>query len=455
MARIKNFLKKPVRSLSGVNVIAIMSKPYPCPHGKCTYCPSAFGVPESYTGLEPAARRALMENYDPYFQVQNRLRQFELMGHEPQKIELIIMGGTFLHQPKEYREWFVKEAIRAMNDYPEVKYYEKNIEEVEKENENAKIRDVGLTFETRPDYGKEKEAKWMLRVGGTRVELGVQTLYDEVYKIVNRGHTVKDVIESTKVLKDHGFKIVYHMMLGLPGTNREMDINAFKKLFEDERFRPDMLKIYPTLVIKGSKLYEEWKKGNYKPITTKEAIERIIEIKKIVPKYVRIMRVNRDIPTTTVDAGIDKSNLRELVHKEMQNRGLKCNCIRCREIGRKVPKGKLELKRYDYIASGGREIFLSFEFENDALVGFLRLRIVNNKAFIRELHIYGQMTKIGEKGDWQHKGYGAKLLIEAERIAREEYGINKISVISGIGVRNYYRKFGYEYDGLYMSNFLN
>ena len=455
MQVVKKFLKKPIRSLSGVNVVAIMSRPYPCPHGKCTYCPSASGVPESYTGLEPAARRAYMENYDPYFQVQNRLRQFELIGHEPQKIELIIMGGTFLYQPKSYREWFVKEAIRAMNDFPNIKYYSKQIYEIEKENENAKVRDVGLTFETRPDYGKEKEAKWMLKVGGTRVELGVQTVYDEIYRIVNRGHTVKDVIESTKILKDHGFKIVYHMMLGLPGTDEEMDVRAFKKIFDDQRFRPDMLKIYPTLVIKGSKLYVDWKNGKYKPITTEEAIKRLVRIKQFVPKYVRIMRVNRDIPTSVVDAGVDKSNLRELVHREMKKMGVKCNCIRCREVGRNMPRGKIELKRLDYIASDRPEIFLSFESENDVLIGFLRLRIVGDTAFVRELHVYGQMTKIGEHVDWQHRGYGKKLLLEAERIAREEYGTKKISVISGIGVRNYYRKFGYEYDGLYMSKFLN
>ena len=295
----------------------------------------------------------------------------------------------------------------------------------------------------------------MVKVGGTRVELGVQTVYDEIYRIVNRGHTVKDVIESTKILKDHGFKIVYHMMLGLPGTDEEMDVKAFKKIFEDQRFRPDMLKIYPTLVIKGSKLYLDWKAGKYKPLTTKEAIERLIKIKQIVPKYVRIVRVNRDIPTNVIDAGIDKSNLRELVHKEMEKRGLKCNCIRCREVGRNVPKGKIELKRIDYIASDRPEIFLSFESENDVLVGFLRLRIVNDVAFVRELHVYGLMTKIGEEGEWQHRGYGARLLKEAERIAKEEFGAKKISVISGIGVRNYYRKFGYEYDGLYMSKFLN
>ena len=442
------FIKKPTRVLSGVNVVSIMARPWPCPHGKCTYCPHKFGVPESYTGLEPAARRAFQNNYDPYFQVQNRLEQFYYLGVEPQKIELIVMGGTFLFQPEGYRNWFIKEAIRGMNDFPERKYEEKNLKQVQKENENAKIRDVGMTFETRPDWGKEREAKWMLNAGGTRVELGVQTVYDEVYKIVNRGHKIKDVVESTKILKDHGFKIVYHMMLGLPGTNREMDINAFKKIFEDERFRPDMLKIYPTLVIKGSKLYEDWKSGNYKPLNEKEVVDRVTEIMKYIPEYVRIMRVERDIPSNVVDAGVKKTNMREYIMKEMKRRGIKCKEIRCREIGRNPINGKPILKKIEYKASGRREIFLSYEIK-DSIIGFLRLRLMKDFSFVRELHVYGEMTKIGERLDWQHKGYGMKLLKEAERISKEN-GIKKIKIISGIGVRNYYRKFGYRFDGTYM-----
>ncbi len=443
------FVKKPTRIKSGVNVIAIMARPWPCPHGKCTYCPHKFGVPESYTGLEPAARRAFQNNYDPYFQVQNRLNQFLYLGKDPQKIELIVMGGTFLYQPEGYRNWFIKEAIRAMNDFPQKKYEEKNLKEVQKENENANIRNVGMTFETRPDWGKEKEADWMLHAGGTRVELGVQTIYDEVYKIVNRGHTVKDVIESTKILKDKGFKIVYHMMLGLPGTNEEMDVNAFKVIFEDSRFRPDMLKIYPTLVINGSQLYEDWKRGKYKPLRDREAIERIKKIMRYIPEYVRVMRINRDIPTNVIEDGISKSNLREYVEDE------NCREIRCREIGRvKKVIGKPKLKRIDYVASKRKEIFLSFETDN-AIIGFLRLRIMKNFSFVRELHVYGNMTPLGKVGDWQHRGFGSKLLKEAERISKEEFSLKKIKVISGIGVRNYYRKHGYSFDGVYMSKFLN
>ena len=443
------FIKKPTRVLSGVNVVSIMSRPWPCPHGKCTYCPSRNGVPESYTGLEPAARRAFQNNYDPYYQVQNRLNQFHYLGVEPQKIELIIMGGTFLFQPIGYRNWFIKEALRAMNDYPDIKYEEKNLKQVQHENENANIRNVGMTFETRPDWGKEKEARWMLSAGGTRVELGVQTVYDEIYDIVHRGHTIEDVIESTRILKDYGFKIVYHMMLGLPGTNREMDINAFKEIFQNENFRPDMLKIYPTLVIKGSKLYDDWKNGKYEPLKEKEVIDRIAEIMRYIPKYVRIMRVERDIPSNVVDAGVKKTNIREYVMKEMKKRGIKCNEIRCREIGRKVINGKPELKKIEYIASKRKEIFLSYEIK-DSIIGFLRLRLMDNFSFVRELHVYGEMTRIGERLDWQHMGYGKKLLKEAERISKEN-NLNEIKIISGIGVRDYYKKLGYILNGSYMT----
>ncbi len=260
--RVRKILQiKPTRTISGVAVVAVMSKPYPCPHGKCIYCPHASNVPESYTGKEPATRRAIANKFDPYKQVQNRLNQLYSIGHLPQKIELIIMGGTFPAMPKQYQESFVKMCLLAMNHFHKSKpKVIPSLEKVQKANEKAKIRCVGMTFETRPDYGKEKHAELMLKLGGTRVELGVQTIYDEVYKKVNRGHTIKDVIESTKILKDKGFKILYHMMLGLPGTTKEMDIKALKEIFENPDFRPDMLKIYPTLVIKGSKLYEDWKK---------------------------------------------------------------------------------------------------------------------------------------------------------------------------------------------------
>jgi len=450
---------KPTRTISGVAVVAVMAKPYPCPHGKCAYCPHIDDVPESYTGKEPAARRAIANNFDPYKQVQNRLTQLYSIGHLPQKIELIIMGGTFPAMPRDYQEDFVKKCLLAMNRFPKLKpKIMPSLEKIQKANEKAKIRCIGMTFETRPDWGKEKHADFMLKLGGTRVELGVQTIYDDVYKKVNRGHTVKDVVESTKILKDKGFKVLYHMMLGLPGTTKERDIHALKEIFKNPDFRPDMIKIYPTLVIKGSKIYEDWRRGKYKPIDEDYATDVIIELKKIVPEWVRIMRIERDIPGTEIKAGIKSTNLRQKIQQRLKEKGIKCNCIRCREIGHilknggKVDTNSIKLHKIKYDASGGKEFFLQFKDKNNVLIGFLRLRL-SKIAIIRELHVYGEQILIGKKGSWQHKGYGKKLLKEAEKIAKEN-GYKKIYVISGIGVREYYRKVGYRKDKYYMSKTL-
>ena len=458
--KVRNILQiKPTRTMSGVAVVAVMSKPWPCPHGKCTYCPHVDNVPESYTGKEPAARRAIANNFDPYKQVQNRLAQLYATGHLPQKVELIVMGGTFPAMPRVYQENFIKKCLLAMNRFP--KHEPKKIpslEKIQKANERAKIRCVGMTFETRPDWGKEKHADFMLKLGGTRVELGVQTVYDRIYKKVNRGHTVKDVIESTKILKDKGFKVLYHMMLGLPGATKKTDINALKEIFANPDFRPDMLKVYPTLVIKGSRLYEDWKRGKYNPINEKYATDVIISLKRNIPEWVRIMRIERDIPGTEIAAGIKSTNLRQMIQKEMNRRSVRCKCIRCREVGHVLKnKGKIDAKSIKmntikYKASKGKEFFLQFKDKNGTLVGFARLRL-SKVAIIRELHVYGEQILIGKKGSWQHKGYGKKLLKEAERIAKEN-GYKRIYVISGIGAREYYRKFGYRKTGYYMSKTL-
>ena len=447
---------KPTRTISGVAVVAVMAKPWPCPHGKCTYCPHINNVPESYTGKEPATRRAIANNFDPYKQVQNRLTQLYATGHIPQKVELIIMGGTFPAMPRGYQEDFVKKCLLAMNRFPKsLSLKKKTLEEIQKANEKAKIRCVGMTFETRPDWGKEKHAEFMLKLGGTRVELGVQTIYNDVYKKVNRGHTVEDVIESTKILKDKGFKVLYHMMLGLPGTTREMDINALKEIFKNPNFRPDMIKVYPTLVIRGSKLYEDWKRGKYKPIDEEYATDVIIEMKKNIPEWVRIMRIERDIPGTEIEAGIKSTNLRQKIQQKLKQEKIRCKCIRCREVGHVLKNGgridekSIKLHKIEYEASGGKEFFLQFKDKNDVLIGFLRLRL-SKTAIIRELHVYGEQILIGKHGVWQHKGYGRKLLKEAEKIAKEN-GYRKIYVISGIGAREYYRKFKYRKDGYYMS----
>lgn len=480
-------MKKPTRTISGVAIVAVMCHPHKCPHGRCKYCPESSVAPPSYTGEEPAALRARMFSFHPYVQTFNRLYQLRNIGHPIDKVELIIMGGTFASRPLDYQEWFVTQCLRAMNDFESIintiprnqkeadivpptdfKY----LHDVKKSNEHSKVRCVGLTFETRPDYSKTEDVNRMLGFGVTRVELGVQTLYNYIYKRIDRGHRIQDVIEANQILRDSGIKVAMHMMPGLYSTPRS-DLNMFKRLFTEPSFCPDMLKIYPCLVTEGSEFYEMWKRGEYEPYTSEQAVDLIVEVKKILPKWVRTMRIQRDIPATLIDAGVKKSNLGELVYNRLEEENIQCQCIRCREVGHKRAHGiepdydNIELLRTDYDVTGGHEIFLSIEDPgNDIIIGFTRLRIPSkntfrpeitpNSALIRELHVYGQMQKIGKNKEnlWQHKGYGGRLLHEAERIAKEEYEKNKLLIISGIGVRDYYRKLGYHKDGPYMSKFI-
>ncbi|MFC2154179.1 tRNA uridine(34) 5-carboxymethylaminomethyl modification radical SAM/GNAT enzyme Elp3 [Candidatus Altiarchaeota archaeon] len=481
--------KKPTRTISGVAVVAAMTKPSACPHGKCRYCPGGpeINVPQSYTGKEPATRRAIQYGFHPYLQTTFRLRQLKNIGHPIDKVELIVMGGTLTAQCLDYQEWFVKECFRAMNDFDEnfkrvnesgeaafLKTFESSekefryMEDIQEKNEKASVRCIGLTFEPRPDWAKKDEIDRMLGFGVTRVEIGVQIPDDKTYKQVERGHTVQDVVDATQQLKDSGIKVGYHLMPGVLGHRPEFDLAAFRKVFEDERFKPDMIKIYPCIVLKDTEYYDEWKEGKFTPLTAEQAVEEIVEIKKMLPPWLRTMRVMRDIPSNLIEAGIKSSNLGQLVYEELEKQDAKCQCIRCREVGRFLMKGiepdpgKIELVRRDYKASGGKEIFLSFEeTELDALVGFLRLRIPSNpfrpeitqdSSLIRELHVYGPMVEVGEKPEyeWQHRGYGKELLDEAEKIAAEEYDKKELLVTSGIGVRDYYRKQGYEGKGVYM-----
>jgi elongator complex protein 3 len=510
LAFLKKYLQtKPTRTISGVAVIAVMTKPMPCPHGKCACCPggpkSEFGdVPQSYTGKEPATLRAIRNKYDAYLQVFNRLEQYVVLGQSPEKVELIVMGGTFPSFPKDYQEEFVHFAFKAMNDFSKLFYsrsgeldiikfreffelpgevgsakrvksihakllkmkngMKKSLELEQKKNETANIRCVGLTIETRPDYAKLQHANEMLRLGCTRVELGVQSVYDDALKRVERGHDVNESVVATKTLKDLGFKINYHMMPGLPGVGFLQDIEGLKKLFDDSRFRPDMLKLYPCMVLRGTKLHDEWKKGLYKPLTTEQAARLVSEFKRHIPEYVRIMRVQRDIPTEQTEAGVDKTNLRQMISQQMKKQGTSCRCIRCREIKGEAIKGKVELKVNEYLASGGTEYFISLE-NNDKLIGFCRLRfpsqalrkeITADSALIRELHVYGTSIALGTKGggqDVQHKGFGKRLLKEAETIAKKA-GKKKMVIISGVGVRDYYRKLGYKKEGPYMARLM-
>jgi elongator complex protein 3 len=457
--------RKEARALSGVNVVAVMTEPMECPHGRCAYCPGGpgEGVPQSYTGHEPASMRGAQNEYDPYRQVSSRIQQLRAIGHEVDKVELIIMGGTFPASPPEYQEGFVKGCLDAL-----VGTHTQSLAEAKRLAEDADISNVGMTVETRPDCLDAQEVDRLLWLGVTRVELGVQNVYDDVYELVERGHTVRDVVEATRFLKDSGLKVCYHMMPGLPGSDPERDLEGFRTIFEDARFRPDMLKIYPTLVIKGTKLYDWWSEGSYEPLSTDAAVGLVAKMKELVPPWVRIMRIQRDIPSTIIDAGVDKSNLRQLVQKEMKRRGSACRCIRCREVGHrtgdKPDPENLEVVRRVYEASEGVENFISVEDEDaDVLVGFLRLRIPSEgahrpealpqSAFVRELHVYGRMVPVGSRlsDSWQHRGWGGVLMAEAERIASEEYGVEKLLVMSALGTKRYYERLGYRRDGVYVS----
>jgi elongator complex protein 3 len=500
----QNLRTKATRSISGVAVVAIMSKPHKCPHGKCAYCPggpqSFFGdVPQSYTGREPATMRAIRNHFDPYLQVTNRLEQYIASGHAPEKAELVIMGGTFPYLSKAYQKSFVMYALKAMNDFSREffsrgemdilrfkeffelpgdmgdKKREKRIQqkllkqkkaktslEAEQErNEKSKIRCVGMTIETRPDYGRLKHGNFALELGATRIELGIESVYDDILKRIERGHDVAESIASIQELKDIGFKLNFHYMLGLPGTSQKRDLEGLERLFSNPLFRPDMLKIYPCMVMRGTPVFDDWKAGKFSPLTTESAARIICDFKRTVPKYVRIMRIQRDIPTSHTEAGVNRTNLRQYVDQLCRSERIRCRCIRCREVGRAKKVEKVEITVMKYDASDGTEFFIAAEdLKNDVILGFTRLRfpsqylrkeITPDSALVRELHVYGETASMGErsKGKSQHKGWGRKLLERAEDIA-SKHGKKKIIIISGIGVREYYRKIGYKREGPYM-----
>ena len=464
--------RKKVRTLSGVSVVAVMTEPLPCPHGRCSYCPGgpAEKVPQSYTGFEPAAMRGVQHGFNPFSQVSSRIDQLRAVGHQVDKVELIIMGGTFPSASAEYQEWFVKRCLDAITGRRSV--------DLDHAKGNAEVgfrKNVGITVETRPDCAGEKQVDQMLRMGVTRVELGVQNLYDDIYRLVDRGHTVEDVARAFQVVRDAGLKVVAHMMPGLPGSSFERDLDGFRKLFRDPRFKPDMLKIYPCLVIKGTKLHGAWRRGEYSPLSNEAAAELVAEVKRITPPWVRIMRVQRDIPANLIEAGVTAGNLRELARRKLREEGVRCRCIRCREVGHRhlvdrvdPDPGRIGIYETSYEASEGVEVFVSAEDrERDVLIGYLRLRIPSSSAhrhevrgegtsIVRELRILGPLVPVGmpPDGRWQHRGYGEALLHQAEAISVEVYGRRKILVTSALGTKRYYMRRGYSYDGPYMSKWL-
>ena len=457
-------VKRPIKTASGVAVVTIMPKPYSCPHGKCTYCPGGvkFNTPNSYTGNEPITIDSIKNNFDPCKQITNKIHNLKESGHNTSKIELVIVGGTFLFMPKSYQEYFIKSCYDTLNGYSSP-----TLETSKKSNETAKIRNVGFTLETKPDYCKEIHIKAMLRYGITRIEIGVQNLQQNTYKIVNRGHNLNDVINSFHAAKDFGFKIVAHMMPGLPGTNPKNDVNDFITLFTNPKFKPDMLKIYPTVIVKNTKLYTEFNNGNYVPYSNKTMMNILIEIKKKVPNWVRIMRIQREIQKNEIIAGPNIGNLRQIVNQKLKQQNISCKCIRCREIGLQIKDAthKIKLNRENYESSEGHEIFLSYTDNNNKIYGFLRLRHPSTKykikseryCIIRELHVYGKLIDVGKKETLgiQHYGLGKMLINNAEKIAKEEFDSKLLLVISAVGTREYYKKIGYHLSEPYMEKNLN
>ncbi|XP_026512149.1 elongator complex protein 3 [Terrapene carolina triunguis] len=464
---------KPIRTASGIAVVAVMCKPHRCPHinftgNICVYCPggpdSDFEYStQSYTGYEPTSMRAIRARYDPYLQTRHRVEQLKQLGHSVDKVEFIVMGGTFMALSEDYRDYFIRNLHDALSGHTS-----NNVSEAVRYSERSLTKCVGITIETRPDYCLKRHLSDMLSYGCTRLEIGVQSVYEDVARDTNRGHTVKAVCESFHLAKDAGFKVVAHMMPDLPNMGLERDIDQFVEFFENPSFRPDGMKLYPTLVIRGTGLYELWKSGRYKSYSPSTLVDLVARILALVPPWTRVYRVQRDIPMPLVSSGVEHGNLRELALARMKDLGTECRDVRTREVGiqeihHKVRPYQVELVRRDYVANGGWETFLSYEDpEQDILVGLLRLRKCSEESFrpelkggvsiVRELHVYGSVVPVSSRdpSKFQHQGFGMLLMEEAERIAKEEHGSWKIAVISGVGTRNYYRKIGYELEGPYM-----
>ena len=443
-------ITRPIRSLSGIVNISVLTKPYPCP-GKCLYCPIEPGIPKSYVSGEPAVERAKKLNFNPYLQVKRRIEMLKAEGHPTDKIELRIVGGTWSYYPKRYQNWFIKRCFIACNEK-----IGRSLKEAQRSNEKAKHRVVGLSIETRPDFIDKKEIRHLRELGVTLVEIGVQSIYDDVLKKNLRGHDIKETISATKLLKDAGFKVLYQMMPNLAGSSLERDEKMFSELFQNQDFQPDLLKIYPCALLKESPLYKLWRRGQYKPYTKSQLINLIKKIKKTIPYYIRIQRISRDIPSSSIVSGPAKiSNLRQLLAEIIKRENWRCKCIRCREVRRAYdPRERIYLLRIDYQASGGKEVFLNFENKKRTkLYSLLRLRITSrNKAVIREIHTYGLLIPIaGKETAPQHRGLGKKLMKEAEKITKREFHLKKISVIAGVGTREYFKKLGYKLEDTYMT----
>jgi elongator complex protein 3 len=447
---------KPVRTLSGVTVVTVLTKPYPCP-GKCIFCPTDVRMPKSYLPDEPGAMRALYHEFDPYDQVAARLEALEAVGHPTDKIELLILGGTWSGYRKDYQEWFIHRCFEALNGMSS-----STLKEAQAYNETAGHRNVGLVIETRPDHVDRKEIAWLRYLGVTKVQLGAQSFDDHILVINQRGHTVEETRRAVELLRAGGFKIVLHWMPNLLGATPESDRVDFLRMWEG--FCPDEIKIYPNQLLENAELYEYWQRGEFNPYSTEELVDLIADIKTTIPRYCRVNRVIRDIPSTNVVEGNKRTSLRQDVHAEMKRRGTCCQCIRCRELRKHRIGGEdLSLEELAYTVGPTREVFISFVTAGDHLAGFLRLSLpgessldtglvdLQQAAIIREVHVYGQSLEVGEKqrGAAQHSGLGTELIRRAEEVARR-HGFSRLAVIAAVGTRQYYLGRGFVPGELYL-----
>jgi elongator complex protein 3 (tRNA carboxymethyluridine synthase) len=459
----------PRRSASGIVVVTAFSAPFSCPHGTCVFCPGGprAGTPQSYLPQSPGMRSALDTAFDPYLQVRRCVAKYEANGHEVGKVETIIEGGTFIAVPSDYQLSFVKGVYDGLNGKAS-----SNLEEAQTANESAASRCVGLTLESKPDWCRPEDIDQMLSYGITRLEIGVQCLRDAVLAKSNRGHTVEDTVRAFQVARDAGLKVTAHMMPGLPGATPVEDLADLRRLFEDDAFRPDMSKLYPTLVVPGTALARLYEAGLYEPYSTETAVELLSEMKSFVPPWHRIMRIQREIPAKEIEGGVRDGNLRQLVLQRAAEKGFACRCIRCREVELRRPDslGADDLLQYGelrYPASGGIEVFGSYEFERSGMIAaFARMRIpsggahrpeMKGAAVVRELRVYGQVVDVGKREGtaWQHRGLGASLMGRMEEVASADFGTGRLLVTSAVGTRNYYRKLGYERSGPYMAKQLH
>ncbi|MBN1316364.1 MAG: tRNA uridine(34) 5-carboxymethylaminomethyl modification radical SAM/GNAT enzyme Elp3 [Anaerolineales bacterium] len=454
---LRKLQRKPIRTISGVAPVTVLTEPGPCP-GECIFCPEVCGQPKSYLPDEPGAARAASLDFDPYRQTSGRIHTFESLGHNAEKVELLILGGSWSAYPDEYQEWFVRRCLDAMNESES-----NSLKEAQQKNETAGHRNVGLVIETRPDMITPDHVRHLRRLGVTKVQLGIQSLDDRILAMNKRGHTIATTRRAFQILRLAGFKITAHWMPNLYGATQDSDREDFSRFWKDPALRPDELKIYPTALLQNTELYKYWQNGNYAPYPENELIDLVADCKVMIPEYCRVNRVMRDIPAGNIVAGSTKSNLRQLAQNRLKEQGRQCRCIRCSEVrNQQVSMDELHLDQIHYSTDATTEHFLRYVTADQKLAGFLRLSLPNKDitpiideldgyAMIREIHVYGPALALDKssKGEAQHLGLGSDLIIKAQEIAVEA-NFSNLAVIAAIGTRDYYRKQGFRLGELYM-----